>query len=53
MDDQRIKKFSKFPSGQNCQGILYKPDDFDNLRKYPIVFTLTMKRQTDKVFELS
>ena len=32
--------------GQSCQGILYKPDNFDPQKKYPVIFT-TYEIQSD------
>ncbi|MBW8687251.1 alpha/beta hydrolase family protein [Chitinophaga rhizophila] len=29
----------KDSTGRNCQGILYKPENFDPKRKYPVIFT--------------
>lgn len=26
------------PNGKTCQGILYKPEDFDPVKKYPVIF---------------
>lgn len=28
----------KTPDGKICQGILYKPEDFDSTKKYPVIF---------------
>jgi dienelactone hydrolase len=43
----------KLPSGQVAQGILYKPQNFDSSKKYPIIFTYYEKRsdQLNKFLE--
>jgi dienelactone hydrolase len=33
----------KLPNGKMCQGILYRPDDFDPRRKYPVIFNFYEK----------
>jgi dienelactone hydrolase len=35
------------PNGRRCQGILYKPENFDSTKKYPVIFDFYERRSDE------